>query len=105
VAVLVLLGTSQGETCISYGNCCDTSKHVLKQSYSAQNMLHCAVFISLAGFPLRGSYFWMFILHSQICLTSAYIRIYGPKRDEVTGGWRKLRNEEFHNLRSSAKYN
>jgi hypothetical protein len=27
--------------------------------------------------------------------------IFGPKRDEVTGGWRKLRNEEFHNLYSS----
>jgi hypothetical protein len=24
--------------------------------------------------------------------------IFGPKRDEVTGGWRKLRNEELHNL-------
>jgi hypothetical protein len=22
--------------------------------------------------------------------------IFGPKRDEVTGGWRKLRNEELH---------
>jgi hypothetical protein len=28
-------------------------------------------------------------------------RIFGPKRDEVTGGWRKLRNEELHNLQSS----
>jgi hypothetical protein len=28
-------------------------------------------------------------------------RIFGPKRDEVTGGWRKLRNEEIHNLSSS----
>ena len=25
-------------------------------------------------------------------------RIYGPKRDEVTGEWRKLRNEEFGDL-------
>jgi hypothetical protein len=25
-------------------------------------------------------------------------RIFGPKRDEVTGEWRKLHNEEFHNL-------
>jgi hypothetical protein len=25
-------------------------------------------------------------------------RIYGPKRDEVTGGWRKLHNEELYNL-------
>jgi hypothetical protein len=27
-------------------------------------------------------------------------RIFGPKRDEVTGGWRKL-HEELHNLCSS----
>jgi hypothetical protein len=27
-------------------------------------------------------------------------RIFGPKRAEVTGGWRKLRNEEVHNLYS-----
>jgi hypothetical protein len=24
-------------------------------------------------------------------------RIFGPKRDEVTGDWRKLHNEELHN--------
>jgi hypothetical protein len=28
-------------------------------------------------------------------------RIFGPKRDEVTGGWRKLHNEELYNLYSS----
>jgi hypothetical protein len=28
-------------------------------------------------------------------------RIFGLKGDEVTGGWRKLHNEEFHNLYSS----
>jgi hypothetical protein len=27
--------------------------------------------------------------------------IFGPKRDEVTGDWRKLHNEELHNLYSS----
>jgi hypothetical protein len=25
-------------------------------------------------------------------------RIFGPKRDEAIGGWRKLHNEELHNL-------
>jgi hypothetical protein len=25
-------------------------------------------------------------------------RIFGPKREEVTGGWRRLRNEELHDL-------
>jgi hypothetical protein len=28
-------------------------------------------------------------------------RIFGPKRDEVTGGWRKLHIEELRNLYSS----
>jgi hypothetical protein len=28
-------------------------------------------------------------------------RVFGPKRDDVTGGWRKLHNEELHNLHSS----
>jgi hypothetical protein len=29
-------------------------------------------------------------------------RIFGPKGDEVTGGWRKLDNEELHGLYSSS---
>jgi hypothetical protein len=28
-------------------------------------------------------------------------KIFGPKRDEMTGGWRKLHNEELHGLYSS----
>jgi hypothetical protein len=28
-------------------------------------------------------------------------RIFGPKRDEVTGGWRNLHNKELHGLYSS----
>jgi hypothetical protein len=30
-----------------------------------------------------------------------YLEGVGPKRDEVTRGWRKLQNEELHNLYSS----
>jgi hypothetical protein len=29
------------------------------------------------------------------------ITIFGPKRDEVTGEWRKMHNEELHNFYSS----
>jgi hypothetical protein len=32
---------------------------------------------------------------------SSLRRIFGPKRDGMTGGWRKLYNEELHNLYSS----
>jgi hypothetical protein len=28
-------------------------------------------------------------------------RIYGPKREEVAGDWRRLHNEELHNLYAS----
>jgi hypothetical protein len=35
---------------------------------------------------------WNFRQHEEI---------FGPKRDEVTGEWRKLHNEELHNLYSS----
>jgi hypothetical protein len=28
------------------------------------------------------------------------LRIFGPKKDEIIGGWRKLHNEELHNLYS-----
>jgi hypothetical protein len=29
-------------------------------------------------------------------------RLFGPKKDEVTGRWRKLHNEEMHNTYCSA---
>jgi hypothetical protein len=29
------------------------------------------------------------------------LRIFGPKREEVAGGWRKLPDEELHNLYTS----
>jgi hypothetical protein len=28
-------------------------------------------------------------------------RIFGPKREEVTGGWRKVHDEKLHNLYNS----
>jgi hypothetical protein len=34
-------------------------------------------------------------------VNGALKRIFGPKRDEVTGEWRKLHNEELHDLYST----
>jgi hypothetical protein len=36
-----------------------------------------------------------------VCENRVLKRTFGPKRDEVIGGWRKLHNEELHNLYSS----
>jgi hypothetical protein len=45
---------------------------------------------------------WSLILREEHRLrvfeNRALRRIFGPKRDKVTGGWRKLHNEELHNL-------
>ena len=43
----------------------------------------------------------MFIIIFQ-CITAGKLlrRVFGPKRDEVTGEWRKLHNEELNDLYS-----
>jgi hypothetical protein len=33
------------------------------------------------------------------------MRIFGSKREEVTGGWRKLRNHKVHNMYSVGQLN
>jgi hypothetical protein len=54
---------------------------------------------------LHGCETWSLTLKEEHRLrvfgNSVLRRIFGQKRDEVTGGWRKLRNEEHHNLYSS----
>jgi hypothetical protein len=47
----------------------------------------------------------MILRESLILGTDSFRRISGPKRDEVTGVWRKLHNEELHNLCSSPSIN
>jgi hypothetical protein len=37
----------------------------------------------------------------RVCENRVLRGIFGPKRDEATGEWRKLHNEEFHDLYSS----
>jgi hypothetical protein len=39
--------------------------------------------------------------HKLRVFENRVLRIFGPKGDVVTGGWRKLHNDELHNLYSS----
>jgi hypothetical protein len=69
------------------------------------------IFVLTACFKrLRHSYFHVFTLSLQspkvehrlrVFENRALRRMFGPKRDEVTGEWRKLHNEELHVLYSS----
>jgi hypothetical protein len=51
---------------------------------------------------LYGCETWSLILKKEYRLRAFENRvlrgIFGPERDEVIGGWRKLNNEELHNL-------
>jgi len=40
-------------------------------------------------------------LRLRVCENRVLRRIFGPKKDEVTGEWRKLHNEEHNDLYSS----
>jgi hypothetical protein len=54
---------------------------------------------------LYGYETWSLILNEKYRLrvfeNRVLRRIFGPKRDEVTGDWRKLHKEELHNFYSS----
>jgi hypothetical protein len=54
---------------------------------------------------LCGHKTWPLILREEHRLrvfdNRVLMRIFGPKRDEVTESWRKLHNVELHNLYSS----
>jgi hypothetical protein len=54
---------------------------------------------------LYGRETWSFTLREEhrlrVVENRVLRRIFGPKRDEVTGEWRKLHNENLHNLYSS----
>jgi hypothetical protein len=48
------------------------------------------------NFTLPPSRAWQ--LSSRVLGNRVLRRTFGPKREEVTGGWRRLHNEELHNL-------
>jgi hypothetical protein len=50
---------------------------------------------------LYGFEMWSLTLRLRVFENRVLRRIFGPKRNEMTGGWRKLHNEELRNLYSS----
>jgi hypothetical protein len=76
------------------------SSHLLSKNIKIR--INTTIILSVV---LYGCETWSLILREEHRLrvfeNIVLRRIFGTKRDEVTGGWRKLHNEELHNLYSS----
>jgi hypothetical protein len=91
---------------LNSGNACYHSvKSLLSSRLLSRNVkvkIYKTIFLPVV---LYGRETWTLTLREEHRLrvfeNRALKRISGPKRDEVTGEWRKLRNEELHNLYSS----
>jgi hypothetical protein len=64
-----------------------------------------AFFVELGNVVLYGCETWSLTSREEHRLgvfeNRVLRRVFGPKRDEVTGDWRKLHKEELHDLYSS----
>jgi hypothetical protein len=74
-----------------------TGKH-LSECFDIQNGLKQGYALSLLLFNFALEYAIRNRL--RVFENKGLWRIFGPTRDEVTGGWRKLHNEELHDLYS-----
>jgi hypothetical protein len=88
---------------LNSGNACYHSA----QSFLSSRLLSRNVKVNIYNMPpvLYGCETWSLTLREEHRLrvfeNRVLRRIYGPKKDEVTGEWRKMHNEELHILYSS----
>ncbi|PNF30021.1 hypothetical protein B7P43_G05842, partial [Cryptotermes secundus] len=86
---------------LNSGNACYHSVQKLLSS----RLLSETVKIRIYKITIFGSVwvwkFFLLLVGLRVFEDRVLRRIFGPKRDEVTGGWRKLLSEELHNFYSS----
>ena len=85
--------------------CCHSVQHLLSSSLLCKNLKIKKYRNIILAVVLYGCETWSLTLREERRLSvlekRVLMRIFGPKRDEVTGEWRKLHNEELNVLYSS----
>jgi hypothetical protein len=89
----------------SWNACYHSVQNILSSSLLSKNLKIKIYKIIILPVVLYGCEPWSLTLRQERRLrvfeNRVLRRIFGPKRDEVTGKWRKLQNEELNNLHSS----
>ena len=86
--------------------CCHSVQNLLSSSLLSKYIKIKIYRNIILPVVLYGSETWSLIWKEERRLRvfgNRVLRIFGSKRDEVTGEWRKLRNEELNDLYSSPK--
>ena len=74
--------------------CCHSVQNILSSSFLSKTIKIRVQRTVILSVVLYGYENWSVILEKEYMLR----RIFGPKRDEVTGEWEKLHNEELSDL-------
>jgi hypothetical protein len=90
---------------LNSGNVCiHSAQNLLSSRLLSENLKIRIIETILLPVVLYGCETWSLTLREEHRLrvfeNRVLGRIFGPKRDEVTGEWRKLHNEELHDLYS-----
>jgi hypothetical protein len=90
---------------LNSGNACYHSVQNLLSSRLLSKNIKIRIYKTIVlPVVLYGCENWSLTLmeENDLRVNSVLRRLFGPKRDEVTGGWRKLCNEELNNLYPSS---
>jgi hypothetical protein len=89
-----------------------SQRFCIKKMKSLISLRHTHIiksYLITVTFSLYGSETWSLTLREEHRLrvfeSRMLRRIFGPKRDEIVGGWRKLLNEKLHHVYSSTDIN
>jgi hypothetical protein len=91
------------KTRLNLGNACCHSAQIILSSYLLSKNFKIKIYKNIIlPVVLHGHETWFFALSKELRLrvseNRVLRRIFGPEREEVGVGWRRLHNEELHNL-------